>query len=410
MLTVINSTFSGNGSDTIGGGGINNDGTLTVTNSTFSANSVSFCEDGGGINNSRTLTVTNTIFSGNSACDGGGIYNEGRLTVTNSTFSKNEATFEGGGIKSGESLTVTNSTFSNNSSAGPGGGIFDRGGTSTITNSIFSGNKASGGAGVYGGGTVINSTFSDNIGLGSIIECGVNSRRCDAPPPERNAGIITNSTFSRNIGGAIYNVEATLTITNSTFSGNSALGGAIHNLIGSSSFKNSILAASGIGGNCSNSAGSTITDAGYNISDDTTCGFAKTGSANNGDGVNPLLSPAGLADNGGPTETIALQDGSPAINAVPIADCADQASAPKPITSDQRGFPRPDAGEQVCDIGAYELQDTPVFAGHPGKANCHGKSVSALAQKYGGMASAASALGFPSVKALQEAIKAFCGA
>jgi hypothetical protein len=50
-----------------------------------------------------------------------------------------------------------------------------------------------------------------------------------------------------------------------------------------------------------------------------------------------------------------------------------------------------------------------TFAGQPGKANCHGKSVSALAQKYGGMDSAAAALGFPSVKSLQDAIKAFCG-
>jgi hypothetical protein len=51
-----------------------------------------------------------------------------------------------------------------------------------------------------------------------------------------------------------------------------------------------------------------------------------------------------------------------------------------------------------------------TFAGQPGAPNCHGKSVSGLAQKYGGMDSAASALGLPSVKALQDAIKAFCGA
>jgi hypothetical protein len=98
----------------------------------------------------------------------------------------------------------------------------------------------------------------------------------------------------------------------------------------------------------------TITDAGYNISDDSTCGFAKTGSANNGDGVNPLLSSAGLADNGGPTQTIALQSGSPAIDAIPVANCTDQASPPQPITNDQRGFLRPDPGAAACDIGAYE--------------------------------------------------------
>src|SRR6266436_5402458 len=48
------------------------------------------------------------------------------------------------------------------------------------------------------------------------------------------------------------------------------------------------------------------------------------------------------------------------------------------------------------------------FAGTPGQANCHGKSVSALAQQFGGLPAAASALGLPSVQALQEAIRAFC--
>ena len=74
----------------------------------------------------------------------------------------------------------------------------------------------------------------------------------------------------------------------------------------------------------------------------------------NGDGVNPLLQ-AGLANNGGPTQTTALQGGSPAIDAIPLADCTDQASTPSQITVDQRGFPRPDArGEQYCVIGSYE--------------------------------------------------------
>jgi uncharacterized repeat protein (TIGR03803 family) len=50
-----------------------------------------------------------------------------------------------------------------------------------------------------------------------------------------------------------------------------------------------------------------------------------------------------------------------------------------------------------------------TFAGTPGKPNCHGKSVSALAQQYGGLNAAAAALGYPSVNALQDAITAYCG-
>jgi hypothetical protein len=120
------------------------------------------------------------------------------------------------------------------------------------------------------------------------------------------------------------------------------------------SFKSTILATSGSGGNCSG----TITDAGYNISDDLSCGFSATGSH---DSTDPKLDPAGLSNNGGPTETIALLDGSPAIDAIPLADCTDQASLPNPIITDQRLFPRPDAGEANCDIGAYESQDSAII-------------------------------------------------
>ena len=147
----------------------------------------------------------------------------------------------------------------------------------------------------------------------------------------------------------------------------------------------------------------TIGDAGYNISDDTSCGFAKTGSANNGDGVDPLLSTDGLANNGGPTATIALDSESPAIDAIPLADCTDLNS--NPIHTDQRGALRPDPGEVkvICDIGAYEFQE---FAG---QSNCERKSDSALVQQYGSLSAAASAYGFSTVKALEAAVRRSCG-
>jgi hypothetical protein len=52
----------------------------------------------------------------------------------------------------------------------------------------------------------------------------------------------------------------------------------------------------------------------------------------------------------------------------------------------------------------------PAFAGSPGKANCHGTSISALSKQYGGLNPAAAALGFDSVNALQGAIGDFCEA
>src|SRR5262245_1300765 len=71
---------------------------------------------------------------------------------------------------------------------------------------------------------------------------------------------------------------------------------------------------------------------------DDSCGFTKTGSANNGDGVNPLLSRARLTDNDGPTQTVPLRSGSPAIDAIPVADCTDQASPPNRLVPTSADF------------------------------------------------------------------------
>ena len=97
--------------------------------------------------------------------------------------------------------------------------------------------------------------------------------------------------------------------------------------------KNSILANSAGGGDCYNS-GSISTNS-HNLIEDGTCSPDYTG--------DPLLGP--LVDNGGPTETMALLPGSPAINAGDNATCE---------VTDQRGVSRPQAGR--CDIGAYEYE------------------------------------------------------
>src|SRR6266403_1864077 len=145
-----------------GGGGVYNDGysgtaTLTVTNSTFSGNSVGapyMVGSGGGIYNygsygSATLTVANSTFSGNSAgaADygwGGAIYNDGfdgsaTLTVTNSTFSGNSAGYHGGGIYNGGGfLTATGDQINTDPMLGP---LQDNGG-STFAHELLSGSPA----------------------------------------------------------------------------------------------------------------------------------------------------------------------------------------------------------------------------------------------------------------------------
>jgi hypothetical protein len=64
--------------------------------------------------------------------------------------------------------------------------------------------------------------------------------------------------------------------------------------------------------------------------------------------------------NGGPTQTIALEPDSQAVDFIPVADCTDQSMPPVRLTTDQRGFPRPDPGNpNFCDAGAFELQTMP---------------------------------------------------
>ena len=106
-----------------GGGGIYNDGTLSLSDSTVSGNSAGFNNSGGGIYNdhSASATLTNSTVTGNSTdIYGGGIYNDGTLTLTNSTVSLNGTGQVGGGIFNDQSgsATLTNSTVSGNSHGG----------------------------------------------------------------------------------------------------------------------------------------------------------------------------------------------------------------------------------------------------------------------------------------------------
>lgn len=246
---------------------------------------------------------------------------------------------------------VDNSVFFDNHSSEFGGGILNETGTLTVTRSIFDGNSAQGalGGGIDNGGTatVTSSTFAQNSALsgnGGGIE-------------NENLLTVTNSTFFKNRGGGIVSTLISanfLNVTDSTLSKNYDGG-----IVGAASLKTTILAANE-GGDCVKQSGFPgVTDAGYNIADDSTCGFSATGSFNSTD---PKLDPRGLRKNGGPTKTIALESDSPAIDAVPISDCTDQASPPSRITTDERGFPRPDHHESVCDIGAFESQH---FDGSP---------------------------------------------
>jgi hypothetical protein len=219
-------------------------------------------------------------------------------------------------------LTLNNLTVANGR-INFGGGIFNNG-TLTVNNSTLSGNNANEPFGSGGGGGIWNA--------------------------ESGTATVSNSTLSGNsaqiAGGGIFNRGGTLTVTNSTLSGNSANnGGSLSSNGGSVTLQNTIVANSPSGGNCDG----TITDGGHNLDSDGSCGFGTTNHSLSGTTDTPLDPQLGaLADNGGPTWTHALLEGSPAI------DKGDSFGA----TTDQRGFARPLGA--ASDIGAFESKSTVI--------------------------------------------------
>jgi len=230
-LTVTNCLFQGNYADRHGGAIYSKNGDVTVTDSIFKKNKAR--KDGGAIYNKKgDLTITGSTFKKNKARrDGGAIYHEnGELTVTDSLFKKNIARNVGGAIFNEGDATITDCTFNGNIAADillGGSAIFNMD-TMTITGSKFKNNDAtaSDGGAIFniGGITITETIFKNNAGGAIVNWLGDVS--------------VTESTFTENTadfnGAGIYNFLGDVTVTDSTFTGNSANedAGAIYNLAG----------------------------------------------------------------------------------------------------------------------------------------------------------------------------------
>jgi CSLREA domain-containing protein len=311
------------------GGGIENHGNLTLEDVTVSGNrtqsdaTLSADAPGGGVFNDATLAVRTSRITGNSAADtGGGIHNKGILTILQSTIADNTATADrGGGLCNFNQATIILSTVSGNRAASAGGGI-ENGGGMTLTHSTVSGNKGQRGGGIHnvGGLDMTDSTVSGN----SAASAGggiANERSSDTLKGEAK---LNGVTIAGNTGGGVSSgPPAKLLIANTIVAGNQ-------------------------GGDCAG----TVVSAGYNLLQGTTCTVAGTQTGVI-DGKDPKLGP--LANNGGPTQTMALLAGSPAIDAGnPAAPGAGKGACE---ATDQRGTKRPvdGNGQAVCDIGAFEF-------------------------------------------------------
>lgn len=137
-LTLLASILSGNAADM--GAGIYGSGTgssIVISESQITSNTAAVA--GGGISNNGALTIENSTLDSNQARSGGGIDNFGvSLNLTNATISGNSASDDGGGLYNRGSAMIRNVTFSGNLASGPGTGdnIFNDTASLSIGNSI----------------------------------------------------------------------------------------------------------------------------------------------------------------------------------------------------------------------------------------------------------------------------------
>jgi hypothetical protein len=275
-----------------------------------------------------TITGGQAVFDTFSGNGGGGIQvtEANPVTIVNTTLTSNFTCEGGGGIEldSEGPFTAVNSTISNNRSLEEGGGATGYGdGTMTLTNSTVTGNTDKEDSGGISAGSGITLTYSDVVG--NTFDPNLSISQCSAllsTGTDRHAHTTAN--------GEAANVN--------TFGGTlTSFGSVVTNPTGAT--------------NCDLGDVGSTTSQGYNYSDDASCSFTDT-TDKAADGNNPML--GALAANGGPTMTLLPQTGSPLIDGIPNAAC--QTASAAGITTDQRGFPRPETAGGLCDIGAVEVQ------------------------------------------------------
>ena len=377
--SVITGNTTGNGTTGIGGngGGVAGFGsTVTIRDSTVSNNTTGIATSsqgsisagrGGGIDNEAlypitfppTLTVVNSTIVGNktgsatnSKGEGGGIYNRATFSLDRSTVSGN-LSYYGGGVMTDNGIDgqITDSSIVGNvADGGRGGGVLSTvsllsliSGTLIANNTVTNAGSLDGGGGIYTDGYTYDA--SRPMKLGTIINCT----------------IVNNTVSSKSVsngrpfGGGILSGGTIDRIANTTIANNTAgEGGGFYQMtygnltVATGEMVNTIVAGNTADAGYASDikAVGQITSAFYNLVGDPRGHGMVNGSNGNIVGVAAKL--GSLADNGGPTRTLALLAGSPAI------DAGLNAGAP---STDARGLPRPVNGR--VDIGAFEVQKVP---------------------------------------------------
>jgi hypothetical protein len=312
-LQLAGGTLTG-GVVTNGGGGVSSVGELILNQFTITGCSSGIFGGGVMVTDANLSILNGSVISNNTltgASAGGGVYYENHDV--------------------GEGITMTESTVSGNSTthaSGNAGGLYIDGGNHFITRSTIEGNSTLGNgsailvddelAGTDETLFIKNSTISGNPGNSMAL--------IDVSPTGEglNVDVAFSTLVTENSAAYIFQTDSGLTPVVTV--------------------RNSILD----GGTDHCESGITYDSNGYNIDTSNGCGFASTGDTT----TDPAL--AALADNGGTTETMAIDENSAAFNAIPAASCIDNQD--NAVTEDQREVARPQLTN--CDIGAFEFQDT----------------------------------------------------
>jgi hypothetical protein len=334
-------TNGGFGGVAQGGGVWIGGGTVTIESTTFESTVASGGLSGTGGNGSEPA----------GGADGGGLYSLGNVTVSNSTFHLTGATGGHGGNAFG--TTCLGAHNAGDGGGARGGAIFADGGSLIVNTTTFANNFALGGDGgnggqtdgglncgmhgagglAYGGAITSNNAATVDIKHGTISlnnaqagNTGVNQGGANKPP----------RPVAEGTGGGVRVGPGGVTLQNTIIADNTAANGA-------GDATGAPVPGPDVDG--------AVTSNGHNLLGIATeaTGFTGTGDQT---GANPML--AALADNGGPTQTMALSPGSPAIDAgVAAGALFDQRGRPR--TFDDPGVANA-ATSDGTDIGAFELQ------------------------------------------------------
>ena len=280
---------------------------------------------GGNLSNDFVALQRVKVSNSRSQLNGGAMALSARGMIHDCEFSANYANSTGGALTLGPSfgggdttIDIVGTTIANNqapSSFSGGGGIKSTA-RLRLTNSTVYANTS----GYHGGGLYLTGTGNAELRSSTI-----------AANVARSGGSGTANGGGLRIDGGTLNLANTLVANNTTGSG------------------------AGVADDCT--AGGGTLGANYSlVRDGSGCVFGGTGNLS---GSDPLLD-AGLADNGGPTRTLALLAGSPAIDSGNPAACLDRLG--QALAFDQRGQGFPRSSGAACDIGAYERSATDVAA------------------------------------------------